>query len=70
MEFITSWFTVNTRLQEIGDTQIHRIHKYGVGYTDTVRGYSSRYWKQDRVRGYWIQDTQIQLENTEGTVYS
>ena len=21
MEFITSWFTVNTRLQEIGDTQ-------------------------------------------------
>lgn len=55
MEFITSWFTVNTRLQEIGDTQIHRIHKYGVGYTDTVRGYSSRYWKQD---------TQIELEDT------
>jgi len=55
LEFITSWFTVNTRLQEIGDTQIHRIHRYVVGYTGTVRGYTGTVrGYTGTVRGYWI----------------
>ena len=58
MEFITSWFTVNTRLQEIGDTQ---IQLKDAGYTDTLDTQIQLENTQIQIQ---IEDIEIQLEDT------
>ena len=57
MEFITSWFTVNTRLQEIGDTQIQL--EDDAGYTDTLDTQIQLENTQIQIR---LEDTQIQIQ--------